>query len=159
MSVCQRNFMILESSNKKKWALHFICHFYFIFLQILFLYYFKKVYIHEKLEVKQNGTIKKLALHWDSLGSRARKGPKVLGKHFSSRGSCEKWMSWTIKILQFGQWEFSNLSRRPWCSNLVFFENSASRKNGLAGFNSCLLCLKIINLLVVVKNYKISADG
>ena len=56
MSVCQRNFMILESSNKKKWALHFICHFYFIFLQILFLYYFKKVYIHEKLEVKQNGT-------------------------------------------------------------------------------------------------------
>lgn len=95
--------------------MHFICHFYFIFLEILFLCYFKKVYIHEKLEVKQNGTIEKLALHRDSLGSRARKEPKVLGKHFSSTVSCEKWISWAFKILQFGQWEFPNLSRRSWC--------------------------------------------
>ena len=142
MSVCQRNFMTLESSNKKKWALHFIFHFYFIFLEILFLYYFLKVYIHEKLEVKQNGTIKKLALYWDSLGSRAKKGPKVLRKHFSSRGFCKKWISWTFKFHRFGQWEFSNLSRRPWHSNHVFFEDSASRKNWLACFTSVFSALR-----------------
>ena len=41
-----------------------------------------KVYIHEKLEVKQNETSKNLAPHQDGLGITAVNKQKVLAEHF-----------------------------------------------------------------------------
>lgn len=61
--------------------------FLFHFSRNAFLYYFTEVYIHEKLDVKQNETGKKLALHQDSLGSTAIKRQKLLAKCFSLGGS------------------------------------------------------------------------
>lgn len=49
-----------------------------------------KVYIHEKLEVKQNETSKNLAPHQDSLRITAVKKQRVLAEHFSLNTTCEK---------------------------------------------------------------------
>lgn len=72
MTICQRNFMTLDSSNKKM-GLIFYMSLLFHFSRNSCLCYFTKVYIHEKLEIKQNETSKKLAFHQDSLGSTAIK--------------------------------------------------------------------------------------
>lgn len=55
-------------------GLAFCMSFLFYFSRNSFLYYFTKIYNHEKLEVKQNEINKNLALHQDSLGSAAVKG-------------------------------------------------------------------------------------
>lgn len=70
MAIGQKNFLTLESSNKK-WTLYFVILFHFS--RNLFLYYSTKVYIHETLEVKQNKVRKNLALHWNSLRGTAVK--------------------------------------------------------------------------------------
>lgn len=64
----------LKFSNKKYMGLAFCMSFLFYFSRNSFLYYFTKIYNHEKLEVKQNEINKNLALHQDSLGSAAVKG-------------------------------------------------------------------------------------
>lgn len=51
----------------------FCTPFLFHFSRNAFLCYFTEVYIHEKLDVKQNETSKELALHQDSLGNTAIK--------------------------------------------------------------------------------------
>lgn len=89
MAICQRNFMTLESRNKKM-GLVFCMSFLFHFSRNSFLYYFMKVYVHEKLEVKQNETSKNLAPHQDGLGITAVKEQKVLPEHFSLSTAYEK---------------------------------------------------------------------
>lgn len=66
----------------KKMGLVFCMSFLFHFSRNSFLYYFMKVYIHEKLEVKQNETSKNLARHQDGLGITAVNKQKVLAEHF-----------------------------------------------------------------------------
>ena len=89
MAFCQRNFMTLDSSNKKM-GLVFCMSFLFHFSRNSFLHYFMKVYIYEKLEVKQNETSKNLALHQDSLGSTAIKEQKMLAECFLLSTAFEK---------------------------------------------------------------------
>lgn len=62
----------------------------FHFSRNSFLYYFTKVYIHEKLEVKQNETSKNLSPHGDGLGIIAVKGQNVLAEYFSLSTAYEK---------------------------------------------------------------------
>lgn len=73
--------------------MYFVCHFYFIFSRYSFLYYFVEVYIHEKLEVKQNETSKNLAPHQEGLGCIAIKKQKVLEEYFSGSTAYEKQVS------------------------------------------------------------------
>lgn len=54
----------------------------FHFSRNSFFYYFTKVYIHEKLEVKQNETSKNLAPHQDGWGSTAVRSKECLQSPF-----------------------------------------------------------------------------
>lgn len=93
-----KEILCLESSNKKNGP----CILYVIFSRYSFLYYFAEVYIHEKLEVKQNETSKNLAPHQEGLGCIAIKKQKVLEEYFSGSTAYEKQVSSASEILQLG---------------------------------------------------------